>query len=155
MEKPIIEIPNTFFYKTVKEELVKGKSVKILAKGHSMRLFLKSKRDSVIITPINADDIQLYDVVLAEINPHFWVLHRIIRIDHNIITLMGDGNIKGTEQCTRQQIIGKATAFYRKGRNKPDFVDNPKWKIYSCIWLKLQPIRRYILALVRRLPWDI
>ena len=155
MEIRRFEVANAILIGEIKKTIQSGKSAKFLVTGHSMRLFLKNRRDYVYLSPVNVDKLRVHDVVLAQITPNYWVLHRIIRIDGDHLTLMGDGNIGLTEQCTKADVIGKATAFYRKGRDVPDYLDGKKWKIYSYIWLHLTPIRGFILALVRRLPFNI
>ena len=155
MENRQILVANAVLINEVKKSLNAGHSAKIRVKGHSMRLFLKNDRDSVLLSPISPEQLKLYDVVLAEVAPSFWVLHRIIHIAGDNLSLMGDGNVGIVEHCTRQQVIGKVTAFYRKGRLTPESVEDLKWKIYSRIWLLVAPLRRYILGVVRRLPFDI
>ena len=44
-----------------------------------------------------------------------------------------------------------AIGFYRKGRKTMDRTDGWKWKAYSYCWTRLYPIRRYLLAIHRRL----
>ena len=65
------------------------------------------------------------------------------------VTLRGDGNL-GTEECTLADIRGIALAFYRKGRSTPDYTSGRKWRIYSAIWTRLLPIRRYLLYIYRK-----
>ena len=154
MHKSVI-IPNALFMAEVEKALQQNHRVKIRVKGNSMRLFLKNERDLVLLEPINPSKLKVNDVVLAQITPKHYILHRIIRIEGNALTLMGDGNIRGTESCLTTDVMAKARAFYRKGRSKADYTDGFKWTIYSSIWLKLKPFRRYILAIVNRLPWDI
>lgn len=155
METHKIEIPNEILINEIKKMLNEGHSATFRVKGYSMRPFLENERDSVKIEKTVAEDINVKDVVLAEVQPHVYVLHRVIdRID-NQLTLKGDGNIIGTEHCLVNDVVGKATAFYRKGRKQPDLVTATKWKIYTNIWLALSPFRRILLGVYRRLPFKI
>lgn len=155
METHKIEIPNEILINEIKKMLNEGHSATFRVKGYSMRPFLEHERDSVKIEKTVAEDINVKDVVLAEVQPHVYVLHRVIdRID-NQLTLKGDGNIIGTEHCLVNDVVGKATAFYRKGRKQPDLVTTTKWKIYTNIWLALSPFRRILLGIYRRLPFKI
>ena len=153
MEKHKIEIPNKILINEIKKILNEGHSATFRVKGYSMRPFLEHERDSVKIEKAIAEDINVKDVVLAEVQPHVYVLHRVIRRIDNQLTLKGDGNVVGTEHCLVNDVVGKATAFYRKGRKQPDLVTEGKWKIYSNIWLTLSPIRRIMLGIYRRLPF--
>ncbi len=146
-----IEIPNEILIPKVKEVIDRGATATLRVKGHSMRIFLSNGRDLVTLVAPERENLRVGDVVLAEIQPKVYVLHRIIQRTQDQLTLMGDGNVGTTETCTINDVIGIVTLFYRKGRTKPDSVNGWKWKTYSRIWLTLTPIRRYILAIHRRL----
>jgi len=125
-----------------------GHTVTLRLKGFSMRPFLEDGRDKALLTkPISP---KVGDPVLAEITPLHFVLHRIINIDGEKVTLRGDGNLRN-EECTLADIKGAVIGFYRKGREKLDRTDGKKWKIYSWFWTRLFPIRRYLLAFYRRI----
>lgn len=138
------QLPNEEFLPFVISELqsVEGKTVTLPLRGRSMRPFLEDNRDKAILTI--TPDINTGDAVLAEISKGHFVLHRIVAIDGNLITLRGDGNLN-VEHCTLSDIRAKAIGFYRKGRNKADMTEGYKWKIYSWIWTRVFPIRRYLL----------
>ena len=146
-----IEIPNEILIPKVKEVIERGATATLRVKGHSMRIFLSNGRDLVTLVAPERENLRVGDVVLAEIQPKVYVLHRIIQRTQDQLTLMGDGNVGTTEACTINDVIGIVTLFYRKGRTKPDSVNGWKWKTYSRIWLTLTPFRRYILAIHRRL----
>jgi hypothetical protein len=107
-----------------------------------MRPFLEDGRDKALLTL--ADNPQVGDAVLAEISKGHFVLHRIIRIDNQQVTLRGDGNLSN-EYCQLSDIRAKAVGFYRKGRTAIDSTDGRKWRIYSWLWTRLFPLRRYLL----------
>ena len=130
------------------EMLNEGHTVTFKLRGFSMRPFLENERDSVILSKHTT--VRCGDAVLAEIRPGTYVLHRIVNIEDDKVTLRGDGNL-GTEQCILADIRGIATAFYRKGRSTPDYTSGLKWRIYSAIWTHLLPIRRYLLFIYRKL----
>lgn len=125
-----------------------GHSVTLPLKGYSMRPFLEDGRDKAILKAISKP--RKGDAVLAEIEPKHFVLHRIVAIDGDNVTLRGDGNI-GIERCRVSDIKAIATGFYRKGRQQPDRTDGRKWRAYSWIWTRLYPIRRYLLFIHRHL----
>lgn len=133
-------------------ELVKimdeGHTITITPKGVSMRPFLESQRDKAVLK--KATNPQVGDVVLAEVSPRRYVLHRIIKISDSIVTLRGDGNI-GVEMCHVKDVKAVAIGFYRKGRETLDRTDGRKWKIYSWAWTKLFPIRRYLIGAYKKI----
>lgn len=128
--------------------LEEGHSVTLLLRGFSMRPFLEDQRDKALL--IKAQNIKEGDPVLAEISPKHYVLHRIIKMEGEQVTLRGDGNL-GTEHCTKDHVKASVIGFYRKGRKNIDKITGTKWKLYSFIWIHLYPLRRYLLAAYRRL----
>lgn len=144
-----IALPNALFIPEIKRAIDEGHTTTFRVRGYSMRLFLEDRRDKVVLAPCK--EVKVGDVVLAEIQKDKYVLHRVIQKEGEHLTLMGDGNVYGTETCNTSNVIGIAIGFLRKGRNVMDTTDGKKWKIYSFFWLRLKPIRRYILAFYRRI----
>lgn len=120
-----------------------GHSVTLPLRGRSMRPFLEDGRDKAMLVQMNREP-RIGDPILAEISKGHYVLHRIVAVNGTQLTLRGDGNL-ATEQCTISDIRALAVAFYRKGRQKPDKTDGLKWRLYSWVWMKLLPVRRYLL----------
>ena len=125
-----------------------GHTVTLRLRGYSMRPFLEDNRDKALLT--KAIDPRVGDAVLAEIAPNHFVLHRIVKIKGDQVTLRGDGNL-GVEHCTLDDVKGFVIGFYRKGRTTLDKTNGWKWRTYSFFWTRLYPIRRYLLAIYRRI----
>jgi hypothetical protein len=143
-----IEIPNAILIPEIIKYLEQGHTVTLPLKGFSMRPFLESNRDMALLT--SPKNIKVGDPVLAEIAPKQYVLHRIININGEHVTLLGDGNLT-PEHCLLSNIKASIDGFYRKGRKKLDRTDGRKWKLYSNIWMALRPLRRWLLAFYRRI----
>lgn len=143
-----IEIPNAILIPEIIKYLEQGHTVTLPLKGFSMRPFLESNRDMALLT--SPKNIKVGDPVLAEIAPKQYVLHRIININGERVTLLGDGNLT-PEYCLLSNIKASIDGFYRKGRKKLDRTDGRKWKLYSKIWITLRPLRRWLLAFYRRI----
>lgn len=125
-----------------------GVSVTFPVKGRSMLPFIFGGRESVILQ--KPDSLQSGQVVLAEVSPDRYVVHRIIKVTKDLITLMGDGNIRGTESCPPDKVLAIAThVVNEKGQRRPLYskAQNAKAKL----WYHIRPLRRYILAALRRL----
>lgn len=143
-----VKFSNAQFLPQVVRLINEGHTVTINLKGFSMRPFLENDRDKALLTkPVHP---VVGDPVLAEVSPGHFILHRIIKIDGDSVTLRGDGNL-GIERCRMQDVCGAVVGFYRKGHKKLDRTDGMKWRIYSFFWTRLYPIRRYLLAAYRRL----
>lgn len=125
-----------------------GHTVTLRLRGFSMRPFLEDNRDKALLT--KAKNIKVGDAVLAETAPKRYVLHRVVAIEGDHVTLRGDGNL-GCEHCRKEDVKGFVIGFYRKGRNKLDRTDALKWRIYSRLWMELLPLRRYLLGAYRRI----
>ena len=132
----LISLPNEVLLAEVSQLIREGYSVTLTVRGFSMRPFLEDRRDKAVLAPY--DTLRLGDVILAEITPGHYVLHRIVGLDGDTITLMGDGNLVGRETCTRG-----------KGSERPVSTDGRLWKTYSALWTRLLPVRRYLLAFYR------
>lgn len=140
-------MPNAVLLPEIVKLLDEGHTVTLRLRGYSMRPFLEDGRDKALLT--KAQNPRVGDSVLAEVAPRHFVLHRIIRINGEDVTLRGDGNL-GTEECKLTDVRGAVIGFYRKGREKLERTDGLKWRCYSWLWTRLFPIRRYLLAFYRR-----
>lgn len=123
--------------------LRQGMRVKLLIRGNSMRPLLVHERDRVELSLLEHRGVKVSDVVLAKVKDRY-VIHRIVAINDNLITLRGDGNI-GVEQCHQSDILATVVAFYRQGRAKALKADSASIRLYSWLWMRLFPIRRYLL----------
>lgn len=121
--------------------MLEGREVTLTPLGSSMLPFICGGKDAVRLR--KNPTVAVGDIILVRL-PGRYVLHRLIRKDGDRLTLMGDGNIAGTETCTTADVLGTVTAILRSGKeiNPGD----------GRLWRRLLPIRRYILAIYRRLP---
>lgn len=126
-----------------------GKSVTLTVKGNSMNPFIVHLRDRMTLGPWEDEDIRKGTVALVRDIRGNYVIHRIIKRDKNTVTLLGDGNVGFTETSTTADIIGIMKSVERKGRVWTK--DSLVWRTYSWIWMVLTPLRRYPLAIWRRL----
>lgn len=125
-----------------------GVSVTFPVKGRSMIPFIIGGRESVILQ--KPDNLKVGHVVLAEVGHERYVVHRIIRIepdDH--IILMGDGNIMGTESCSRENVLARATHVVDAQGQKRTLESSGQLR-KARIWYRIRPFRRIILAILRR-----
>lgn len=144
----IVELPNDIFLKGIRDLIEEGHTATLRVRGNSMRPFLEDRRDSIVLTAVT--HIEVGDAVLAEITPGKYVFHRIIAIDGENVTLKGDGNVNGTEHCTKADVKANALAVIRKGKEYS--TTGKRWLRYSKLWMRLDPVRRWLLAIHRRLP---
>lgn len=125
-----------------------GVCVTLPVKGNSMLPFIIGGKESVVLQKPGSPKVG--DVVLAWVDGCRYVVHRIIRIEGDHVVLMGDGNIIGTEQCAVSDIKAWATHVVSADGKQHDLYS--KWRLRAVkAWWWLRPIRRYILAIYRRL----
>lgn len=147
--QPKLIFSNDVLIPKVVELIGKGHSVTLPLRGYSMRPFLEDGRDKAVLDVADTNSLRRGDVVLALLPEGKYVIHRIIEISDNGITLLGDGNLT-PEHCTRDDILAIVTGFYRKDCRKLCSVKSVKWRVYSWLWMILRPVRRYLLAFYRR-----
>ncbi len=124
-----------------------GVSVTFPVKGRSMLPFIFGGRESVILQ--KPGSLQRGQVVLAQVGPDRYVVHRIIKIEPDRITLMGDGNICGTESCTPSNVLAIATHVVdEKGKRRT--LESKGQMFKARVWFRIRPLRRIILAVLRR-----
>ena len=129
-------ISNRELFSIVRDTLLEGNTVRVSVKGESMLPFFRSG-STITLRPIKEYDIRKYNVVMADAG-HAFVVHRIIGVDDDCITLLGDGNYIGTERVTRDKIYGVVDC-------------SPLHLFFAKIWLWLRPVRRSPLAIFRRI----
>ena len=128
-------IANRELFSIVRDTLLEGNTVRISVNGQSMLPFFRSG-STITIRPLREEDIRKYNVVFADAGDSF-VVHRIIEVGKEKITLLGDGNYIGTERVERDKIYG--------------IVDCSAVHIFFAkIWLWMRPVRRFPLAIFRR-----
>ncbi|MDO4950037.1 MAG: S24/S26 family peptidase [Bacteroidales bacterium] len=131
----------------VTKYLCEGKQTVITPKGCSMLPFIIGDHDSVCLQ--RQDELRVLDVVLALLENGSYVLHRVVRIEGEEVTLMGDGNIRGQERCKRRDIVGTVVSVIHPNGKETPFRTPSERRRAKC-WIVLLPIRRYLLAIYKR-----
>lgn len=124
-----------------------GVSVTFPVKGRSMLPFIVGGRDSVILE--KPTEIRKGDVVLAYVESdnredRRYVVHRIISLDGDRVTLMGDGNLALHEYCNRSDVCAKISLVV-KPNGKRRSLDSFLFRFFAKVWFALLPFRRYLL----------
>lgn len=129
--------------KEVETVLLENNSVIIPTRGNSMRPFI-SGGDNVLLVRTE-DPLKVGMIVLARTLDRRVILHRIICINRDYITLMGDGNLKGTEMCRQSDIIAVAQSVV--GHNSGLYTR--KNMLGWWLWYWLRPIRKWWAKLIK------
>ena len=124
-----------------------GIKVTLPVDGNSMLPFIIGGKESAVLQ--KPGEPKVGDVVLAWTDGSRYVIHRIIKIEGERVTLMGDGNLKGVEHCSRHDIKALVTHIADADGKQRDLYTSQR-KLAARVWRWLKPVRRYLLAIYRR-----
>ena len=127
-----------------------GKTVVLPVRGNSMRPFIQNGNDCVELHPL-PPVLRKGDVVLARTSKGYYVLHRVIAISPDLLTLEGDGNIGLRETCRPSDVLARAEWVIDAHKERHSLLDRRariKWRM----WYMLRPLRRVLLACQGCLP---
>ena len=134
-------LPNDILLGEVAAVLNEGREAVIIPTGNSMQPFIRGGVDRVVLR--RREGVAVGDIVLARIGDRY-LLHRVIAREGDSLTLMGDGNVRGTESCLTADVLGTVAQIIR-----------PSGRVRipgrARFWRMLKPIRRYLLGIYRRL----
>lgn len=116
-----------------------GREVVFTPLGNSMLPFIRGGKDQVTLRKMPSAEVG--DMVLVRLPGHY-VLHRVIKVEGDALTLMGDGNLQGTEHCTQADVMGTVVAIHR---GKRTIIPGK-----GVFWRRIKPFRRIILGIYRR-----
>lgn len=139
MDKRVI--PNDILLGEVAALLREGREAVITPTGNSMLPFIRGGTDRVVLR--RTDDVAVGDIILVHAGDRY-ILHRVIAREGDALTLMGDGNLRGTERCAVTDVVGTVTEIIR-----PSGSSRAPGK--GRLWRALKPVRRYLLAIYKRL----
>ena len=135
-----IVLPNDVLLNEVAQLLGEGREVVITPKGRSMLPFIRGEVDQIKLR--QPDGLRVGDIVLAYFENHY-VLHRIVAINGEEVVLLGDGNLKGTEQGDRSEVVGKVVEIIT-----PDLRQHKPGKAW--LWRHTLFFRKYLLKVYRK-----
>ena len=149
MKTTKVVLPNAVMLGEVSRMLDEGHSVVIMTKGSSMSPFIRGERDSVEL--LKLPQVEVGDIVLCQLSPGHYVLHRVRAIKGDKVLLKGDGTLDATERCTLGDVCGTAVAILRPGGRRID-CRTERFKRRSRRWVSAPRIvRRYALGIYRRI----
>ena len=142
-------LPNEELLSRASQAVAIGKTAIIPVKGQSMYPFIRGSEDCVELSL--PTDIKQGDIVLAEVSPGKYLLHRIYNFQgEDGIILMGDGNIHNKEYCLKTNVKAKALVVITKnGRKKR--LDSLPMIVQAKIWKICLPIRGFLLRILWKL----
>ena len=98
-------VPNRMLFAETRDQLLAGREVVVRVLGQSMLPFFRSG-SRITLRPLREGDLRRGHVVLGETDNGHFVVHRILTVGDERVTLLGDGNTVGTETIPRERIYG-------------------------------------------------
>lgn len=113
-----------------------------------MRPMLREGKDTVILTKISTP-LNPYDIPLYQRADGSFVLHRIISMQSEDYTCMGDNQFTPETGIKEEQMLAVLTAF-RRGK-KLVKVTSPLYRFYRWIWCHSRALRFFLFRVKRKL----
>lgn len=138
---------NTQEYISMLRELInEGKEVGLIISGSSMAPFLIHHRDRVFLRQPYRE-LRIGDIVFYQRKNGQFVMHRIYKIRGLLYDMIGDAQTEVEYGIKREQIFGLVTKVQRKGKWLTP--NKPIWKLFSSIWIKIIPLRPFIINSIK------
>ena len=127
-----------------------GECFNIRVDGTSMLPLLGYGRDTIIIRRTRTDEPIVGRIAMYRLGPKHYVTHRVVKVENDVVTLLGDGRITYDEPIRRDMVVGVVEGVIRKSGHKLSCTSR-LWRFREWLWLS-QPmiVRRYALAIIRR-----
>lgn len=127
-----------------------GECFNIRVDGTSMLPLLGYGRDTIIIRRTRTDEPIVGRIAMYRLGPKHYVTHRVVKVENDVVTLLGDGRITYDEPIHRDMVVGVVEGVIRKNGRKLSCTSR-LWRFREWLWLS-QPmiVRRYALAIIRR-----
>ena len=115
-----------------------------------MRPLLRDGRDKVVLRRCTDADIKKGAVMLFHYRGTH-IMHRVVKIEGDVVIFEGDGNYKMQEVALRKDIVAVVEAVVRPSGRRIE-CRGRRWRMMSNLWLSQTRFeRRVILAIIRRL----
>ena len=138
------EIDTRAYISTLREMVREGHEVSLIISGSSMAPFLVHHRDSILIGPIT-DELKRGDMVFYERESGQFVMHRIRKVKKEGLYLIGDAQTITEGPLNPERVFAIVKNVQRKGKWVGP--EDRWWKFFATTWLRLIPLRPFILEL--------
>lgn len=146
------------------ECFAQGQEAVLTITGHSMSPFLRNKKDQVVLTACDPNQLQPGDVPLYRRRNGKYVLHRIVERDDGVTrtrwgeaealpsrcdsleyTMLGDAQWQEESHIAPDQIVAVATAFISRGKRWE--CDSGAYRHNRLRWHRWLPLRPLLVRL--------
>jgi len=118
--------------------------------GRSMLPLLGFGRDSIVMRRVGIEEPILNRIAMFRVPSGKIIVHRVIDVANDVVSLRGDGNLYQIEKCRRDEIIAVLEQVVRHSGKRVSCTTR-LWRFRERMWL-CQPliVRRYALAVMHR-----
>ncbi|MEG1607929.1 MAG: S24/S26 family peptidase [Mucinivorans sp.] len=120
-----------------------GQRVTITAYGVSMLPLIGNMTDRVVLGPVSADELCVDDVVVFHYHGRL-LLHRIVAINGDNLTIQGDGVLRWQERVVKADVVARAEKVVRSN-GKVFVCGEPSWKQLSARWKATPFLVKYVV----------
>ncbi|MBQ7192486.1 MAG: S24/S26 family peptidase [Paludibacteraceae bacterium] len=145
-------IANHILIPEIGRMLAEGKRVLFTPTGDSMRPFIEGGQDKVVL--LKKQKVRVGDICLAQLPAYpdqqlCFVLHRVVAVQGEQVTMKGDGNIRGEEHCMKNDILGTVVRIETPWGHRKWITNGWIWRTLCrprWFWLKVyrHTIRKYM-----------
>lgn len=123
--------------------LAQGHTIQIHPQGYSMYPLFLPGRDEAVVAPLREHRFRRGDVLLYRREGSILVLHRVWRCQKDGLYMVGDHQSEVEGPLKEDCIRGILTGVVRNGHYFS--AKHPVYRVLSDIWLRLRPVRPYVL----------
>ncbi len=117
-------------------------------KGTSMLPLIRGGKDSVIVLPLDRP-LKKGDVILFRRHDGKNVMHRVLKLDGEMVTTFGDGSVRPDDPIKKEAVLGLAVMLLKDGKTKK--LDTALSRLYGRIHQRLFPVRRIAGSFKRKI----
>lgn len=136
-------------FSAMEELLAQGRQAAFVVTGMSMWPLLCHGRDRVVVEQCDPAALCKGDIVLLQTPLGNYLLHRITKIQGDLIQTTGDGNCFRDGFFPRSCVKARVVQVVRREKAIP--CSAFRWRLVFALWMGLYPFRGTLLALLRRI----
>lgn len=147
MELHTRKLPMEELAELITLQLESGGSARLTVTGWSMLPVLRHGVDAVELVAVSGEQ-KKGDILLYRRDGGQYVLHRVIELTPTGYICCGDNQAE-REPVEHRQLVAVVDRLIRGGKTYS--LRHPGYRLYTAVWVGLFPLRRYYIAVRRRL----
>lgn len=143
-----LEVPSAELVPLIRELLDRGRNVRMTVKGQSMVPFIRNG-DTVELSPIGPDGLQVGRIYLAELNSGRYALHRLVGITQDgMAVFQGDGNPSPDPPVPLSNVVAGLIRIIRDSQELDPY--SRWWLFLSRAWCSTRQVGLRFIVLQKK-----